>query len=326
MNSEDANVVKKKYAELETALDAYENLLFTGWAETIKDESEANLHKPLMKKEDGLLKVNFDPKVVALLREVRYMDALAVKPPEIAANIFSKSDIFRKFIFQLDHIASMYNGIRTGVLDVEKPLIEKKINVIDAEVEKALTNINWQSEGIEEYINSVSTTVGNLSSVLQVTKNNVNQIQKIMKNWSASPLIERKDGKRMLNLEEKDTRLRTIFEAITKDGQAVHDLVAQTRQLLEVSDEDASSEKWTNYLEYIDTLVKEGFRNLIKTSLEYLVENTDKEKMKGPEVTPLLEAKLELDNEMVMFTPGMDEGEFRKNSSHRKKRKIASCL
>ncbi len=267
------------------------------------------MHKPLMQKgEDGLLKVNFDPKVVALLREVRYMDALIIRPPEIASSIYSKSDIFRKFIFQLDHIASMYNGIRTGVLDVEKPLIQGKISIIDAEVEKALTNINWQSEGIEDYINSVSATVGNLSSVLQVTKNNINQIQKIMKQWSASPLIERKDGKKMLNLEEKDARLRTVFEGISKDGQMVHDLVTQTRQLLEVSDADQTSDKWLDYLEYVDKLVKEGFRNLIKTSLDYLVENTDRDKMKGPEITPLLEAKLELDNEMIIFTPGMDEG------------------
>lgn len=273
------------------------------------DESEANLHKPLMEKENDLLKVNFDPKVVALLREVRYMDSLQVTPPEVAAGIYSKSDTFRKFIFQLDHISDMYNGIRTGVLDVEKPLIEGKILAIDAEIERALTSLNWKSDEIEDYINSVSTTVGNLANVLQVSKNNVTLIQKIMKNWVSSPIIERKDGKKMLNLEEKETRLSAMFESIKKDGQAIHDLVSNTCQTLEVV--DTTSETWVNYLEYIDGIVNEGFRSMIKNSLEYLCDNTDSEKMKSTDVVPLLEARLELDNEMLLFTPGMDEGGFR---------------
>lgn len=125
--SEEATLVKNKYTELYATLEAYEKSLYTSWAANIIDESEANLLKPiLVKGEDGLLNVNFDPKVVALLREVRYMDSLQVNPPDVASTIYSKSDTFRKFIFQLDHIADMYNGIQTGVLDVEKPLIAGK--------------------------------------------------------------------------------------------------------------------------------------------------------------------------------------------------------
>ncbi|KAJ3096963.1 hypothetical protein HDU97_005410 [Phlyctochytrium planicorne] len=304
MNSEEANIVKTKYTELYDLLETYERSVYNKWSDTIIDESEANLNKPVLIRNNGLIEVNFDPKVVALLREVKYLEALQVKPPEAAAGIYSKAEVFRKYIFSLDHIATMYNGIRTGILDVERPLIEPKIVEIDEKMEIALTRLNWKSDAIDEYIVTITSTVGNLNSILQVTKNNINQIQKIMKAWQTSPLIERKDGKKLLNIEEKDSKLNAAYEMIKRDGQTIHNLVNQTRVLLEV---DENSTMWEDYLQYVDGLVKEGFWNTIKTSLEYLAENMDRDRIVGKEVGPLLEAKLELENEMLVFTPGMDE-------------------
>lgn len=299
-------LVFSKYTELQKTLKNFENSLFNSWNSAIKDESEKNLLKPLLMKEgNGFLRVNFDPKVVALLREVRYMSALQVDAPEAAANIYSKSDVFRGYIFQLDHISGMYNGILTGVLDVERPLIQEKIKKIDQEIERALTTLNWKSEGIAEYINAVSASVGGISNVLKSAKNNVIQIQKTMAVWAASPLIERKDGKKMLNLEEKQQKLTTVFESMRKDGEFIHGVVEQTKQLLELPKSTEESPDWCCYLEYIDGLVKNGFRNMIKASLDYLVENTKPDKTS--ETNPLLEAKLELDNELLVFTPGMEE-------------------
>ncbi|KAJ3191413.1 hypothetical protein HK101_007802 [Irineochytrium annulatum] len=304
MNSEEATMVKTKFNELYELLENYERSVFNRWSETIIDESEANLNKPLLIRNSGLIEVNFDPKVVALLREVKYFEALQVDPPETAATIYSKAEVFRRYIFSLDHIAVQYNSIRTGVLDVERPLIEGKILQIDNQMETALTDLNWKSDTIDDYIVQISNTVGNLNSILQVTKNNVNQIQKTMKDWFKSPLIDRKDGKKLLNLEEKDVKLTTAYEMIKRDGQTIHSLVNQTRVLLDVEED---SEMWANYLRYIDGLVKEGFWNTIKTSLEYLAENMDRDRMAGKELGPLLEAKLELENEMLVFTPGMEE-------------------
>ncbi|RKO94585.1 dynein heavy chain and region D6 of dynein motor-domain-containing protein [Blyttiomyces helicus] len=302
MNSEEANIVKNKYHDILSTLESYERSIYTVWSDTIIDESEANLNKPLLVRSDGLLQVNFDPKVVALLREVRYFEALSVQPPQTAAVIYSKADVFRKYIFSLDHIAGMYNGTRTGVLDVERPLIERRIETIDAQVERALSSVNWKSKDIEESIQAITASVGELSSILQIMKNNVTQIQKIMKAWSASPLVERKDGKKLLNLEEKEAKLVIIYDSIKRDGQSIHALIANTRTILEV-DEDA--ETWLRYREYVDGLVKEGFWSVIKTSTEYLVMNMDPTRM--GDLGPLMEAKLELDNEALMFTPSMDE-------------------
>ncbi|KAJ3158178.1 hypothetical protein HDU86_003133 [Geranomyces michiganensis] len=300
MNTEDANVVKVKYDALYETLEVYERSIFNKWSDTIIDESEANLSKPLLVREDGLLKVNFDPTVVALLREVRYFESLSVTPPEAAAAIYSKSDVFRKYIFQLDHITKSYNGIRTGVLEVERPLIEERIGQIDKQIEYALTTLNWTSGDIVTYIAEIGNSVGDLSSVLQLMKSNLNQIQKIMKAWSANPLIERKDGKKLLNLEEKDAKLSTSYDLIKRDGQSIHVLIAQTRDVVHA---DEHSPEWQRYQYYIDNIVREGFWKTLKTSLDYIAQNMES----SGDLGPLLEAKLELHREALVFTPNMEE-------------------
>ncbi|KAJ3292200.1 hypothetical protein HDU79_001606 [Rhizoclosmatium sp. JEL0117] len=304
MNSDEAGLVKNKYNELLAGLDAYEKGVYDKWAETIIDESEQNLNKPLIVRKEGLLDVNFDPKVVALLREVKYFGSLNVTVPETAAGIYAKSEVFRKFIYSLEHITGMYNGIRTGVLDVERPLIQSKIDAIDEQMEQALTTLNWNASTVEEYIGSISATVGNLNSILQQTKNNVTQMQKTMKVWANAPFLERKDGKKLLAMEEKEAKLNAVYEMVKRDGASIHNLVKQTSEILGA---DTTSEIWSNYLVYVDNIVREGFFNAIKTSLDYLTENMDRDRMAGKEIGPLLEAKLELDNDTLVFTPGMSD-------------------
>ena len=302
MNTDEALAVKTKYQELLAALDTYELAYFNKWKDTIIDESESNLEKPILVRDANLLRVNFDPKVIALLREVKYLGALNVQPPPKAANIFAKSDTFRKYIFSLETISNMYNGIHTGVLDVERPLIEDKIKKIDAQIDIGVTTLSWKSPTIDTYISEISNSVGNLSSILQGMKNNLNQISKILKQWSTSPLIERKDGKKLLNLEEKDAKFASVNENIKKEGQNILGLVQQTRTTVDANED---TPQWNNYRQHVDAIVAKGFLATIKGTLEYIHQNMDKDK--AAETGPLLEAKLELENELLAYTPGMEE-------------------
>lgn len=58
------------------------------------DESSEN-------KENGLLKVNFDPILVRLLREVKYLKQLSRDVPETAAKLFEKADTYRRQVVSL---------------------------------------------------------------------------------------------------------------------------------------------------------------------------------------------------------------------------------
>ena len=42
---------------------------------------------------------------------------------------------------------TLYNQVRETILDVEYPLIEHQLRDIDQELEKAIAQLNWTSEG-----------------------------------------------------------------------------------------------------------------------------------------------------------------------------------
>ena len=64
------------------------------------------------------------------------------------------------------------------------------------------------------------------------------------------------------------------------------------------------SKIWHDYIEYLDDIVLDGFFNYVHCSLQYFLENTDKEKSGMP---PLLEARLELQAPAIIFSPSIDQ-------------------
>ncbi len=77
--------------------------------------------------------------------------------------------------------------------------------------------------GIWEYIQDVRETVHDLEQRLQRTKDNVEEIQTIMKSWT-TPVFERKEGKKdtLLNLDDKTERLERTYGQIRTSGTKIH--------------------------------------------------------------------------------------------------------
>lgn len=80
--------------------------------------------------------------------------------------------------------------------------------------------------GIWEYIQDVREAVHDLEKRLQRTKDNVEEIQSIMKDW-ANPIFEREDGKKdtLLNLKGKQEYLEKIYGQIRTSGAKLHFLL-----------------------------------------------------------------------------------------------------
>lgn len=78
-----------------------------------------------------MLKVNFDPILVRLLREVKYLKQLNITVPETAEKLFEKADTYRRQVVSLELIIQNYNKIITCLNDVEEPLVKKRIVKMD---------------------------------------------------------------------------------------------------------------------------------------------------------------------------------------------------
>lgn len=166
--------------------------------------------------------------LVAVLREVKYLEIRSSEEiPPSAATLYEKNDTLMQYVANLDLITLWYNKVRQTVLEVEFPLIEGQLEGIDVTLEKAEKSLNWNSEGVWEYIQETRESVHDLEQRVQKAKDNVEQIQKIMATWNKLPLFERKEGKyeSLLNLEDREDRLNKRYDEVKKVGEQVHALV-----------------------------------------------------------------------------------------------------
>ena len=100
----------------------YEHQKIEDWERDVEDQTDEQLKKFLLVREEtplapeGFVRVNFDPILTRLLREVRYLQLLDIKVPERAKNLFAKCDVYRKQTGNLDIIVDMYNDIISTLL------------------------------------------------------------------------------------------------------------------------------------------------------------------------------------------------------------------
>lgn len=123
------------------------------WEKEVEASSQEKLKQPLLTKDElGILRVNFDPALTRLLREVRYFKLLDLPVPLSAANIYDKDEFYRTQIVSLDLLAGSYNEIITCLVPVEEPLIKDRIEKMDAALTPALDKLKWESKEIADFI------------------------------------------------------------------------------------------------------------------------------------------------------------------------------
>lgn len=98
--------------------------------------------------------------------------------------------------------------------------------VVQGHIFPAVTGLACVVVGIWEYIQDVREAVHDLEQRLQRTKDNVEEMQSLMKSW-ATPLHERKEGKKetLLNLEERSERVERTYSHIRTTGATIHVLL-----------------------------------------------------------------------------------------------------
>jgi dynein heavy chain len=68
--------------------------------------------------------------------------------PESASALYERNDTLRKYVANLDLTVQWYNKTRETVIEVEFPLIEGHLADIDAQLERAEKDLNWNGDGM----------------------------------------------------------------------------------------------------------------------------------------------------------------------------------
>ncbi|PNJ55825.1 DNAH11 isoform 1 [Pongo abelii] len=303
LGNPDNALVYQKYIEMTTLLDQFENRIYNEWKSNVDEICEFNLNQPLVKFSamNGLLCVNFDPKLVAVLREVKYLLMLKKQDiPDSALAIFKKRNTISKYIGNLDLLVQGYNKLKQTLLEVEYPLIEDELRAIDEQLTAATTWLTWQDD-CWGYIERVRAATSELEHRVERTQENVKVIQQTMRAWARCVLPPRREHRReaAFTLEDKGDLFTKKYKLIQGDGCKIHNLVEENRKLFKA---DPSLDTWKIYVEFIDDIVVEGFFQAIMHDLDFFLKNTEKQLKPAP----FFQAQMILLPPEIVFKPSLD--------------------
>ncbi len=304
LEREEAKEVTKVHENIYESLNEYVSTKVEKWSHEVESSSQAKLKLPLLRRhpETSLLVVNFDPDLVALLREVKYFLLLNLPVPESAQQIFKKAEVFRTQTGNLELIVNMYNNMVTSLLPVEKPLVHTYINKIDKTLSRGVKQLSWKSHGIDLFITECMADVKAANKILATLKTNLAQIEDIMEQWGNIPLFER-TVKPVGPAEFQQAHRQLLhagFKVIRDKGNSIHKMLRESNKVLKVSQ---GLPDWKAYVDFVNNVVVAGLATVTIKALEYTIEQVDPVVILKKERQPVLEIKLSLVGSQVVYAP-----------------------
>jgi len=306
LDREEAKEVTKVQKAIMSSLLDFEKQKIEEWGGDVEATSSAKLELPLLRRaedESRQLNTNFDPALVRLLREVKYFLLLGLSVPDSALKIFQSADTFRAWTGNLDLIVNMNNSVLNTMLPVERPLIDPYLAKFDVAIQPGLESLNWQSDGITEFIGNSMEQVKVVHGILKTMKDNLSAVKDIASKWGDKPMIERKT--KPMEKEEFERSFKSLktstYSDIKEAGKQIHSLLKETNKVLRVS--NASSD-WKCYVEFVNSVIVEGLSSAVLTSLEFLLDQIDPETIRRDGRLPLFEISIVLNGtDGINFQP-----------------------
>jgi dynein heavy chain len=259
------------YNSLCKSLKEFEEQKLIEWVNGVEEHTEEHLNKYLLVKEDcdyaeeGSIRVNFDPTLIRLLREVKYLQLIDIEVPERAAQLYSKVNQYRNQTGNLEITVNMFNEVLATLLNVEKPLMADRIQMMLDSLNPGLTSLKWNSDGINPFINKALKICTEVDELVKKMKENVKKMQDIMKSWN-KPLYERKN--KALPAEDVEQTHQALvgprLEDVRNNGKEIHRLMKDTQDNIKP---DKKAPQWLSYQDYINGLIIEGITEGINGSM-----------------------------------------------------------
>ncbi|NXL49102.1 DYH17 protein, partial [Podilymbus podiceps] len=307
MVSAEAKLVSEKYEEMMGLLQGYREKVYKEWVQGAGQDCHFSLEQPLILRDpsSSLLSTNFSKELVAVLREVKYLNFQQQKDiPGSAESLFAQNETFQKFVDNLDLIVGWYNEVKQRLLPVELPLVSGELEAVDGRLASAEHTLFWHHEGVMDYVREMRKILYDLQTRVQKAKLNVENITQLMEECSAAPVFERKDNKEaaLLDLDRKANALAKRCAAMRGAGVKIQEMVEENADLFKA---DKSSQIWMDYVGYIDGIVLDGLFRLVHKSLQLLLTNMAPD----ANVAPLFEVRMELCDGRVRYRPSLEAGD-----------------
>lgn len=357
LSRDDGMELLKLYGDLVTMLADFDQERIEAWGNSIESSSEVKLKNPLLRREyngvdsrasspvivnssragtafafsngstqPSILRVNFDPFLVRLLREVKYFLLLGFKVPPSALEIYQLVEVFRQYTGNLELIVNMYNDIQLSLLPVERPLIKNQLDHIDRTLSQGIgdyravkttikdplitaigsghTNktLNWKSSTIDSFISEAMMEVRESMDILHSLKGCLHRMEQIVDAWQCQPIFDRSN--KVLSIEDfyqyQQKYRHAKLTQIKESGHEIHRILKETNKKLKISQVVSD---WKAYVDFINNFVADGLTAAANISLEFFGNQLNPKRIEIEAISPMIEIQLDLDSKGICFVP-----------------------
>jgi dynein heavy chain, axonemal len=221
-----------RFEELCRLLEDFEKQIFTEWCGNIPPIIEENLSRSLLlASPEKVLSLNFVNELVVALKEIKHMKLMnLIDIPETALNFFALAEPLWQARMKLSRITEWYNYIREATVQCEFDIIAPEIEEFEMLLEAALTTATWENYE-QSYIDEMYNVIKGLKLRIEQSKTNLGKITSSIRSWGRIPLYERKDVGKLLNLDDRITKVPKRMQECNESKLLIEQMMDQNFRL-----------------------------------------------------------------------------------------------
>ena len=188
--------VSSRFVAVSKAIRRYEKGKFEEWKETVNAKAMTLLKQPIFKaaedsKPPNAIHVNFDPALVVLIRESKYLDRMGFAVPETALNVTLQEDKYHDNVESLNEMLAAHRAVLDSLSPVEAELLRDRIADLRASLNKGFLLLNWNSLSIPEFTDSCMKAINNFLTIVKQIQKNASIVKSVVEAIAGAELLRR---------------------------------------------------------------------------------------------------------------------------------------
>ncbi|KAJ3097005.1 Dynein heavy chain 5, axonemal [Phlyctochytrium planicorne] len=236
LESAEAKKHIRNYNKLARALIEFELLWHRSWY-NIVDQAKTGLQATLLVADaDGNLYVNFDPQIIQLIKETKFLLRLGLEVPDSVKNVCLKEMYYKGLYSGLQYILNSKKRVLERVSNILRRAMGPHIDELDRALQPGLTALTWTSLNLENYLAANHHQLAKLEELvdklLDITECRINNgVRKIAELSLCEVPAENEQWTVEYFLEKTESRCGSVLQAINNRSNliegATRDIVSE---------------------------------------------------------------------------------------------------
>nr|XP_042913191.1 dynein beta chain, ciliary [Parasteatoda tepidariorum] len=269
--------VIKAYLELQDLLEGLRQKVISHWEETL-NILKVKLNDVVFVKDDAdVTRLNFKPEIHEMTKEIEFLKHIekANLMPDHEFDWVTKE--FKLSQSLLANCISWYTDLNENLLEQEKQLVIQQWSEIKSFIEEGLS-INWTRVDILKFAENMYNVTKKVFENVHLSKLNISEVEKFISTWNTTPMFTRASPDSLVDFEiYMNEEVRNKKDSAKKSTEMMQSVMEKNKNIFEA---DAHSTEWNDYIHYLDSIIEEGLKTVVKSSLQYLNDNTDSSNQK----------------------------------------------